>query len=263
MAVAAVVDDINSIDEAVREHYVKDEASGKFRLDVTAVDGYVLENVDGLNKALKSERKLRGDFEKKTKEYEAKYKDVDLEEIEEIRTKYDELSKIDPTKESERLAQEKYEAQKKRLETTLTKQWETKIANEYEPSKKKAEVLEKQLKNVLVQSAALKAIAEEEGEVDLLLPHVIGKMKFEMNTDENKFETYLVGEDGEPMYNTKGQKMATREFVASLKTKFPAAFKSTVKPGGGTNPNKQGGKKEADPNNMTPVQMIQAGLNKK
>lgn len=261
MPVKSFVEDVNEVEESIREFYVQDETLGGYKLDVEAVNGLVLENVDSLRSALNKERKSAKDFEKKYREVSTKFDGIDLEEYSEIKTKYEELSKLDPEKEAERLALEKYETQKKRLETQLTKQFEAKIATEYEPIKQKYTTVETQLRQQMVRGNALAAIAAEEGDVDLLLPHVEGKMKFEIN-DEGEFETYLADNSGEPLYNDKGEKMKTREFVASLKSKFPGAFKSTVKSGGGTQSSGKSLPSHVDPNKLSPIQMIQLGLKK-
>ena len=54
--------------------------------------------------------------------------------------------------------------------------------------------------------------------------------------------------------------MSIRELVASYKTKFPAAFKSSAKAGGGATQSKSGGSKEIDFSKLTPTQMIQQAI---
>lgn len=233
MPLKAIVDDVETLDEGVREFYVKDEESGVFRLDVEEVNGYTLENTEGLKSALTKERKAAKDYEKQIKTYKERYDGLDPDEARTAMQKLEELSQFDPQSEAEKIAQEKYETQRKRLETSLNKQWEAKIKNEYEPIAEKYKSVESQLRKELVHSAALKAIAEEDGDVDLLLPHVVGKMKFELS-DNNEYKAFIADKDGEPVYNNKGLPMSTREFVSSLKTKFPGAFKSDAQSGGGS-----------------------------
>lgn len=233
MALAAFVQDLEAVPEHFREEYVEDSELGGYKLNVEEVNGFVLENVDALKGALSKERKARSDYEKQLSSFKSKYADLDADQAREAMQRLQELEKFDPKSEAEKLAQEKYEAQKKRLESSIVNKYEAQIKNEFEPLKQKYQVVEAQLRKEMVTGAALSAISAEDGDIDLLLPHVVSKMKFEMN-DDGKFETSVIGSDGEPMYNNKGQLMTPRELVSSLKTKFPAAFKSKAKPGSGT-----------------------------
>jgi hypothetical protein len=232
MALAAFVESIESVPEHIRDEYVEDTELGGYKLNVQEAKGFVLENVDALKSALSKERKSRSDFEKQLTSLKTKYVDIDVDAAKEAMQKLAEFEKFNPQTEAEKIAQEKYEAQKKRLENSVASRYEAQIKNEYEPLKEKYKIVESQLKKEMVTGSALAAISAEDGDVDLLLPHVVGKMKFEMN-DKGAFETLVVGSDGEPMYNNKGQPMTPRELVSSLKTKFPAAFKSNAKAGGG------------------------------
>jgi len=241
----AVIDDIETLDEGVRDFYTKDEESGVYKLNVKESKGYVLENVEALKSTLTKVRREAKDYEKKYTEVSKKYAGIDLEEYNDIKSKYEELSKIDPNKEADRLLQEKLEAETKKIEKRLTKQWESKIDTEYKPYVDKYSKVESQLRKQLVENAAVSAIVAEKGDVDLLRPHLESRIKFEMN-DQGEFEKYIIDTDGEPLYNNKGEKMSEQEFVATvLKGKFPGAFKSDAKSGGGTTTqDKKGGGEE-------------------
>ena len=258
MPLDLVVEDVTTLDESVQSFYVKDETDGVYKLDIVAQEGYAIENTAALKSALAKERENAKKATNQLKTFQTKYADLDPDEAREAMIKLQELSEFDPKTEADRLASEKYEAQKKRLETSITKKYEAIIENEYKPIVEKHNALESKFKQEVLSSEALKAIAEEQGDVDLLLPHVISKMRIERN-DVGDYEKFLVDKDGEPLYDNKGQKMDTRTFVAGLKNKFPAAFKAPVKSGGGTagTGRKEGG---VDTSKMTAAQMIVAGL---
>lgn len=252
MSLKAIVDNIEEIAEPIRNEYVKDEATGKYRLDVESVDGYVLEDTSTLKKTLEKVRKESKDNEKLYKSLKDKFGDLDPEDAREKIAQLDELLKLDPKTEAERLAQEKIESEKKKIEKQLNKQWESKINTEYEPMKKRYGTVEAMLRKELVESAAVKAIASEGGNVDLLLPHIKDKIKFNID-EEGKTEVYLVGSDGEPVYDSKGQHMSFNEYVAALKPKFPGAFTAGGKGSGGGSRGSEGGGKGTN-SGLSPIQ---------
>jgi len=257
MSLVTFVEDVSTLDESVQSFYK--ETEGGFILDAMPANGYVIENVDNLKSALTKERKTVKDYEKKVKTYESKYADIDPEEYKSAMEKIEELSQFDPEKEADKLAQEKYEANKKRLEATITKQYEAKIKNEYEPVKQKYDVVVKQLEKELRTAAAVKALAAEEGDADLLLPHVLNKLKFSQK-DDGSFETYVTDDSGEVAYNQKAEPLSVQELVQSMKGKFPGAFKSTARSGGGAQQNRGKGNDGVDISKLTPAQKIQMAL---
>lgn len=233
MALKTFVEDINAVDEGVRSFYVE-HAEGGYVLDAEPVNGWGVENTEGLKGALTKERKLRSDFEKAAKSYKEKFEGIDPDAAREAFTKLEEFANFNPQTEAEKIAQEKYEANKKRLETSAVKPWEQKWENEYKPLENKYNAVFKQLQEQMVDNTALKAIADAKGDVDLLMPHVVRNVRFDVN-DQGKYQTSVVDRSGEIMYNNKGIEMSVSEYVESLKSKFPAAFKSDVPAGGGAN----------------------------
>ena len=257
MSLVTFVEDVSTLDESVQSFYK--ETEGGFILDAQPVNGYVIENVDSLKSALTKERKAVKDYEKKVKTYESKYAEIDPDEYKAAMDKLEELSSFDPEKEADKLAQEKYETNKKRLESTITKQYEAKIKNEYEPVKQKYDVVVKQLEKELRTAAAVKALAAEEGDADLLLPHVLNKLKFSQK-DDGSFETYVTDDNGEIAYNQKAEPLSVQELVQSMKGKFPGAFKSTAKSGGGAQQSKGKANDGIDINKLSPAEKIQMAI---
>lgn len=239
MPLAAYTTDIESVPEAIRDEYIKDGEG--YKLNVQESNGYVLENVEALKSALNKERKSRSEYEKQLSAYRSKMEGFDIDSAKEAMERLKELEQFDPKSEAEKLALEKFEAQKKRLETQIAKQYEAKIQNEYEPYKAKYEKMDAQLRRELINNTALAAIASENGDAELLLPHVVGKMKMVIN-DDGEYESVFVDSKGEVMYDNKGAPLQARNYVASLKERFPAAFKVDVKSGSGAKDSKASAK---------------------
>ena len=150
-----------------------------------------------------------------------KYKDVDPE-------KYAELTALQ--EEAERKAAEE-SGNFETLKTQLMEQH----AKELDTEKSKGEKLTRSLENYLVRAAATKAIADADGTVDLLLPHVIARLRV-MENDDGHFAR-VVDTEGQPVLEdaAKGIPMTIDTLVTGeMKEKFPSAFKGTGATGGGT-----------------------------
>ena len=260
MSLVTFVENISDVDESVQSFYK--ETEGGFILDAQPANGYVIENVDSLKSALTKERKAVKDYEKKVKTYESKYAEIDPDEYKAAMEKIEELSQFDPEKEADKLAQEKYEANKKRLESTIAKQYEAKIKNEYEPVKQKYDVVVKQLEKELVTSAVMKALVAEDSDPkynDLLMSRMLNQLKFGQ-TESGAFETYVTDERGEIAYNSKAEPMSVQELAAVMQTKYPGAFLSTAKPGGGAQQSKGKASDGIDINKLSPAEKIQMAI---
>ncbi|MEY9575878.1 hypothetical protein ABIE88_003454 [Bradyrhizobium diazoefficiens] len=123
----AVVTDLNTVDEAHRGFYV--EKDGKFFLNVTASEGYELDNVQGLRSALGAERNNVAVLKEKLKPYEgldvtaartaidrvAAFGDITPDAAKTAIETAARLSAIDPAKEADKLANEKFETHKGQL----------------------------------------------------------------------------------------------------------------------------------------------------
>ena len=149
-----------------------------------------------------------------------RYKDIDPE-------KYTVL--MAAQEEAERKAAEEsgnFEA----LETQLKEQH----AKELDTEKQKGEKLARSLDDYLVRAAAIQAIADADGEVDLLLPHVRSRLRVVEN--ENGHFARVVDGSGNPMVEDgQGKAMTIDTLVAGeMKEKFPSAFKGVGSSGGGT-----------------------------
>lgn len=78
------LDTLDGVDEGLTKFYT--ETDGKFKLDLDN-----LQNTTKVNAILEKERGFTSEAERKLKDIEAKYKDVDLEAVEELRKKTEAL----------------------------------------------------------------------------------------------------------------------------------------------------------------------------
>lgn len=86
MALKAILDSLDSVPEGLREHYKKDETSGKYRLDADGV-----EDVTGLKSALEKERNERKTTSQKLKELTEQLGDLDPAKAREALKKLQEM----------------------------------------------------------------------------------------------------------------------------------------------------------------------------
>jgi len=225
MALKAVIDNLESVSEAIRGEYregtAKEGLEGKFVLNVDAVGGFALEDVSGLKKALGTERSTRENLEKKV----IKYKDIDPDKALEALAELEELKKIDPDKEADKLANTKFEAAKSQLVK--------KHGDELGERDRRIGSLESLVDKLARKQEAIAAIAEHKGSVDLLLPHVMNSTKTEVGDGDVKVR--VLQEDGSDRVNGKGDPMSIREFVAEMKASdtFGRAFEASGASGSG------------------------------
>ena len=203
-------DEYKKLDEGIKGLY--EEKDGGY---VLSIDG--LEDTSGLKSALEKERKARSDFEKLSKAFQGLGKTP--EEIAELLKVQDEAEKgkLEQKGEWEKLKNQLLEGHKKAIET------------KDEEVKKMRSALE----SYLVDAAATEAIASEKGIPQLLLPHVKGTVK--VVEEEGKYHVRILGADGSPRVNTKGEFLGIKDLVTEMKGNdvFGRAFDGTGTGGGG------------------------------
>jgi hypothetical protein len=257
MSLVAVVEDIESVDESVRGFYVED--NGVFRLDVEPVNGFALENVDGLKSALTKERGAVKDLTKKVTKYEKDFEGIDLEEYQTVKTKYEEWSKIDPVAKADELAEEKA----KEKISKKQKEWQKQFETEVNGRESRIQELTKQLHGVMINGAAVKALADNGAgdSIDLLLPHVLKSTR--LAEDNGKVIVEVVDEDGNPRVRSDGRNMTIDDLIPEMKTKWPNAFVAKVKSGGGSQPSKPAASSEKSADEMSTIELYRLGLQQK
>jgi hypothetical protein len=212
-------DEHGKLDEGSRKAYV---AAGEgFRLDVEAVDGWRLENVDAL---VSGKARLKKDYD----ELRAKAAAFDGLDAAEAKAA---LERIKTLGDGDAKLSEKLEAVRKQLLT------------EFEGKEKgyqaQTQQLESQLQRHLIEAAASQALAKHKGDAALLMPHLAGAVRA-MKNDRGQYTIKVVDQDGQPMSSRlsgrAGEDMDVEELVSGVyKQKFPAAFEGTNSTGSGAN----------------------------
>ncbi|WP_115746962.1 hypothetical protein [Escherichia coli] len=137
----------------------------------------------------------------------------------------DELEEFNALRE----AREANEAKKGDLESQIARLTK-KHTNEIEAANAKVQALTKKLEQNLLDSAAMKAINDAGGNVDLLMPHVRSRMKLA----EVDGDFVVQVSDGTGAIIEATEVDLVNEYKA--KPSFASAFKATITPGGGAKP---------------------------
>jgi hypothetical protein len=228
MALKAILDSIDDLNDGVKEHY-KARDDGKFVLSVEAIDGLALEDVSGLKTALGKERTTRENLERQV----VKFKDLDPEKAREALAKLAEFENIDPTKEADKIANTKFEAAKRQL---LEKH-----AAELQTIKDREGHLTRTVEGLMVDQVATAALAEAKGSVELLLPHV--QRHTRVKEIDGKFKVEVVDAEGNArIANGKADPMTIKDLVAEMKASetFGRAFDASGQTGSGMHPGGNG-----------------------
>lgn len=243
MALKAVVEKIEDLPEAIRGEYrpgTADEGTeGKFVLSVEAVGGFSLENVEGLKSALGKERSTREKLERDV----VRYKDLDPEKARAALAKLEEFEKIDPTKEADKIANQKFEAAKAQLLERHT--------GEIQQREERIGHLTKTVEGLLIDQVATAAIAEAKGSVELLLPHVRAHTR--VKEVDGGFMVEVVDKDGNArIADAKGSPMDIKGLVAEMRQSdtFGRAFEGTGNSGTGKMPGSGAGTRPAAKGNL-------------
>lgn len=204
--------------EGYRGAYVKDDATGKFKIG----DAHrpFVDAIVGLGGALKNERKTSSTL-KGQKDIAAVVKETfGLDTIEEVKAKIDELngqvasaSKVDPAK----------------IKADIEKTFNAQSAEK----DKKLEAMKGTLQRYLVDNAAVTALAAAKGNAKLLMPLV--REQVEVVEDGDEYVVRVKDGQGDYRGNGKGGFLTVEELVAEMRGSkdYGAAFESDN--GGGTN----------------------------
>jgi hypothetical protein len=255
VALKAIIDSVDGLDESVSKLYVQDEG-GKFRLDVEAVGGGELRDTQALHSALSAERKARreavgylktyGDYDEKAFSFEPK---VDAGEYDTLKAK---MAKLKDAKPDER-AKAEWEARMAQLEE--------KHGGELASKDKELAQVNGQITKLLITSKATEAIAKHAPDaVDLLMPHVQSATSIERNGGGD-YIVRVSGPDGGPIVTRKaGQTgdMDIDEYVETvLRERFPKAYPGSGATGSGATGGDGGGGSgvKVDPN-MSPIEKL-------
>ncbi len=247
------LDALDNVPEQFRGAYQQQD--GKYTLNPTLKG--ITEAVDGLNKALKSERTAHGTL-KAQKDVAAQVKEalgeLGINSLEDAKTRISELTatvaekgKVDPAK--------------------IKAEIEATFASERQGFQTRIEKMQGTLDRYLIDNAATTALAAEKGNIELLLPHIKAKAKVVADGDE--FVVRVLDADGQYRGDGKGGFMSVADLVKELKghASFKAAFASDAPTGGGLKDRtqqpsrtQQQMQRKAEGDARTPQDRIQAGL---
>lgn len=219
--------DLAKLPDAIKAEYVKG-SDGNFVLSVTPENGFALENVSALRKALETERGSKSEFEKKL----GAFGDLDPSKAREALKKLAEWGDVDPGERAKKIAEDRI------------KEIEAKLRGEVEAEKKNASQILSQLEGALIDSTATAALAKAKGNARVLLPHV--KQSVRMVKDANgNYVAKVVNSDGSPRITLKsGQTgdMTIEELVEGMRADndYASCFEGSGATGGGTKPNGSG-----------------------
>lgn len=217
MALKAQVEDIESIPEGIRDHYTRDGESGPYTLSVEGSDGWALENVGALKRSLSQAKEER----REAKERLDRIGDVPAD-VQERLSRLAELEKLDP----EKLADEKVKAHERAL-----------VAKHQELMGHKDEeitFLASQVSKHLVYDEAMRALLEEKGSPELLLPLIEARTR--VRRENGRFIAEVLDEAGNPRIgDAQGNPLSIAQLVSEMKAdpRFGRAFDGTDAAGSG------------------------------
>lgn len=211
------------VPEGLEGFYTQRE-DGKYQLQVEPVDGYSLEDVGGLKSALGKEREARSKFEKIAESLG----DLTPEQARDAIAELERLREIDPSKEADRLAQEKVEHLRKSLQTQFT--------SELSERDKRIASLTQTVDERVRKQEALSTLSELGGNHDLLMPHILGATR--TVEKDGKYLVEVVDADGNPRIGNDGNNLTLKAFVAEMRNNesFAPAFKGSGNSGSGKFP---------------------------
>lgn len=227
-------EEFSNFADEIQAHYTKSKDG--YTLSVESVNGIALENVTGLKSSLQAARKDVDTFKSKASKLEEQFKDIDATAARDALSKVAEMDNWDPEK--------KLEEGKKKLEQKLKLEADQRIE---QATKKHTEALTakdnelntavSQLQQIMIRSAAISALAEAEGNVDLLLPHVEAFAKTKQ-LEDGKYAVRILDGNGAERISPQGgstDNMTIAELVDEMKNsdKFATAFKGSESTGSG------------------------------
>lgn len=241
MALRAILtpDEHSALPEPLRGEYV--EKDGRFVADIIPVDGYALEDVNGLKSTLGKKQTELDQLKRDV----VKYKDIDPDRARAALAELEELKKIDPLKEADKLVNTKLEAAKAQLLDKHSK--------ELEAEQSKSVKYRQKIDKLLRDSVAVAAIAEHKGAVKLLLPHVRNSTRVVEDGDDFRVEV-VDAEGNVRIGDSKGSPMTIAELVLEMRDseEFGRAFEGEGRSGTGKGP---GNGKGAAPTGLKRSQM--------
>jgi hypothetical protein len=253
----AVVADINAVDEGLRSFYV--EQNGKYVLDVAASEGFALENVAGLKTALVTERNLKAELEQKAKEYETRfsaYEGLDPNAARDALRRLETITTLDPEKEAEKLADEKYKAKSKTLKEKYEADMEairTDATTKLTAAEAALQAKTQQIQSLLVDNAISTHLAKLNPVADLRdAVELLARQSIKTKEVDGRLVVQVVDANGQQRFKDvlNGVPMTVEDLLTEMRETRPSFFQADSKPGigMGSQPNAPGGAGKAEPN---------------
>jgi hypothetical protein len=229
-------DEFGELDEAIQSFYTEQD------------DDYVLaaeglpeaEDTSGLKSALQKERENARKAAREKKALEDKFGNIDLEEINQLKEEKEQAET--------RKLEEKGEFEK------IKDQMREQHAKEIAAKDKEIDRLTGEIRHQKVESTATQALADAGGNVELLKPHLLSRLK--LNTDD--FSVLVLEDDGKtPKVDASGNPVNIDALVSEMRDSdtFASGFKATSQSGSGSEPTEGGGDQppgQGKPNGGTP-----------
>jgi hypothetical protein len=226
MALKAIIDSIDGLSEDVKKEYKPGEGKlqGKFVLDVAEVDGFALDNVGTLKTTLQKERETVATLKKSVKAFDG----LDAAQAREALEKLEEIKNFNPD--------QKITEGIRQREEQLSKKWKKEVDDREEAIK----ATTKQLEEVLIDNAAVKALSEAKGSAKLLLPHVKTRTRLR-KTDAGQYVVEVVDENGTARISPKAgsqDPMTISELISEMRGSddYASAFAASGANGSGAPP---------------------------
>jgi hypothetical protein len=246
----AVVKDLNELDEGLRGYYVQKD--GQFFLNVTPVDGYQIDNTQGLKTALGAERNSVAVLKEQLKPYEgldvaaartalervSLFGDITPEAAKTAVETAARLTALDPEKQAEQIANTKLETIKGQLSAQYglkETEWTTKVKGLEDTNASLVGQLKKIKGESLIQSEVAKAnpLDDARDAVELL----VGKF-VRTSLKDGEVITEVIDTNGNPrIKDVNGTPFTVADLVNEIREKSASLFKPDEKRGLGTNPN--------------------------
>jgi acetolactate synthase small subunit len=217
-----------ALSEELQQQYEQIE-DGRYLLSVDPVDGYGLEDVNGLKSSLSKER----DAAKKAAIALKAFEGLDASAA---RAALDKVSQMDSWTPQDKVAEQIERREKQLVE---------KYQRELEARDGSLSHMRKQLEANLIEAAAVAALNKHRGNIELLLPHVKSSTRVEEDSAGN-FVARVVDRDGHARISMKSgsqDPMSIEELVEGMKSSdtFAPAFAGSGATGSGAVGNRTGG----------------------
>jgi len=218
MPLAMTLDDISELDETTQTFYKKQ--GDKYVLDIG--DGVSSHpEIEKLSSALKKERENAQELKKNLKQFKDTYQNIDPAKVDEMEQK---LSEFQKQQEEEERKKAESKEQWSKLEKDLQekhqqqlKAYEEKIQSLSQQNEETISAMQTSLEKEIKGKGIVSAIAENEGNLALLQPHVDPHVK--VVEEDGTYNARVVDDKGQIRINDKGQPMSISELVSEMKQK--------------------------------------------